>query len=74
MPMDKQLKEANAGIVLTMLRSNPQISVKDVAAKLYINKDKARRLLDWMVSEGTILKQTIKFDYNVKMNVYSRNV
>lgn len=72
--MDKQLKEANASIVLTMLRSNPQISVKDVAAKLYINKDKARRLLDWMVSEGTILKQTIKFDYNVKMNVYSRNV
>lgn len=72
--MDKQLKEANANIVLTMLRSNPQISVKDVATKLYINKDKARRLLDWMVSEGTILKQTIKFDYNVKMNVYSRNV
>ena len=72
--MDKQLKEANANIVLAMLRSNPQISVKDVAAELYINKDKARRLLDWMVSEGTILKQTIKFDYNVKMNVYSRNV
>ena len=74
MPMDKQLKEANANIVLAMLRSNPQINVKDVASKLYINKDKARRLLDWMVSEGTILKQTIKFDYNVKMNVYSRNV
>lgn len=64
--MDKQLKEANENIVLTMLRSNPQISVKDVATKLYISKDKARRLLDWMVSEGTILKQTIKFDYNVK--------
>ena len=72
--MDRQLKESSANIILTMLRSNPQISVKDVAAKLYINKDKARRLLDWMVSEGTILKQTIKFDYNVKMNVYSRNV
>ena len=72
--MDRQQKESSANIILTMLRSNPQISVKDVAAELYINKDKARRLLDWMVSEGTILKQTIKFDYNVKMNVYSRNV
>lgn len=72
--MDRQLKETNANIVLAMLRSNPQINVKDVATKLYINKDKARRLLDWMVSEGYIIKQTIKFDYNVKMNVYSRNV
>lgn len=72
--MDRQLKESSANIILTMLRSNPQISVKDVATKLRINRDKARRLLDWMVSQGYIIKQTIKFDYNVKMNVYSRNV
>ena len=72
--MDKQLKESSANIVLTMLRSNPQISVKDVATKLRINRDKARRLLDWMVSQGYIIKKTIKFDYNVKMNVYSRNL
>ena len=72
--MDRQQKESSANIVLTMLRSNPQISVKDVATKLRINRDKARRLLDWMVSQGYIIKQTIKFDYNVMMNVYSRNV
>ena len=72
--MDRQQKESSANIILTMLRSNPQISVKDVAAKLYINKDKARRLLDWMVSQGYIIKKTMKFDYNVKMNVYSRNI
>ena len=72
--MDRQLKEASANIVLTMLRSNPQISVKDVAIKLRINRDKARRLLDWMVAQGDIIKKTIKFDYNVIMNVYSRNV
>ena len=72
--MDRQQKESSANIILTMLRSNPQISVKDVAARLMINRDKARRLLDWMVSQGYIIKQTIKFDYNVKMNVYSRNV
>lgn len=72
--MDRQLKESNANIILTMLRSNPQINVKDVATKLRINRDKARRLLDWMVSQGYIIKQTVKFDYNVKMNVYSRNV
>ena len=72
--MDRQLKESSANIILTMLRSNPQINVKDVATKLRINRDKARRLLDWMVSQGYIIKQTIKFDYNVIMNVYSRNV
>lgn len=72
--MDRQQKESSANIVLTMLRSNSQINVKDVATKLRINRDKARRLLDWMVSQGYIIKQTIKFDYNVIMNVYSRNV
>lgn len=72
--MDRQLKESSANIVLTMLRSNPQISVKDVATRLRINRDKARRLLDWMVAQGYIIKKTIKFDYNVIMNVYSRNV
>lgn len=72
--MDRQQKESSANIILTMLRSNPQINVKDVATKLRINRDKARRLLNWMVSQGYIIKQTIKFDYNVKMNVYSRNV
>lgn len=72
--MDRQQKESSANIVLTMLRNNPQISVKDVAIKLRINRDKARRLLDWMVAQGDIIKKTIKFDYNVIMNVYSRNV
>lgn len=72
--MDRQQKEASANIVLTMLRSNPQINVKDVATKLKINRDKARRLLDWMVAQGDIIKRTIKFDYNVIMNVYSRNI
>lgn len=72
--MDRQLKESSANIILTMMKSNPQINVKDVASKLRINRDKARRLLDWMVSQGYIIKQTIKFDYNVKMNVYSRNL
>lgn len=72
--MDRQQKESSANIVLTMLRSNPQLNVNDVAARLKINKDKARRLLNWMISEGYIVKRTIRFGYNVKMNVYSRNV
>lgn len=72
--MDRQQKESSANIVLTIMRNNPQISVKDVAAKLRIKRDKARRLLDWMVAQGYIIKKTIKFDYNVRMNVYSRNV
>lgn len=72
--MDRQQKESSANIVLTMLRSNPQLNVNDVAARLKINKDKARRLLKWMISEGYIVKRTIRFGYNVKMNVYSRNI
>lgn len=72
--MDRQQKESSANIVLTMMRSNPQISVEDVAAKLRINRDKARRLLNWMVSEGYIIKRTIRFGYNVKMNVYNKNI
>lgn len=72
--MDRQQKESSANLILTMLRSNPQMSVEDVATKLKINRDKARRLLNWMVSEGYIIKRTIRFGYNVKMKVYSRNV
>lgn len=72
--MDRQQKESSANIVLTMLRNNPQLNINDVAARLKINKDKARRLLNWMISEGYIVKRTIRFGYNVKMNVYSRNV
>ena len=71
--MDRQQKESSANIILTMLKSNPQISVEDVTAKLCINRDKARRLLNWMVSEGYIVKRTIRFGYNAKMKVYSRN-
>ena len=72
--MDRQQKESSANLILTMMRSNPQISIEDVATKLCINRDKARRLLNWMVSEGYIVKRTIRFGYNVKMKVYSRNV
>lgn len=72
--MDRQLKESSANIILTMLRSNLQISVEEVAERLCINRDKARRLLNWMVSEGYIIKRTIRFGYNVKMNVYNINV
>lgn len=72
--MDRQQKESSANIVLTMMRNNAQLNVNDVAARLKINKDKARRLLNWMISEGYIVKRTIRFGYNVKMNVYSRNV
>ena len=72
--MDRQQKESSANIILTMLRNNPQINIEDVAARLKINRDKARRLLNWMISERYIVKRTIRFGYNVKMNVYSRNV
>ena len=72
--MNRQQKESSANIILTMLRNNPQINIEDVAARLKINRDKARRLLNWMISERYIVKRTIRFGYNVKMNVYSRNV
>lgn len=72
MPMNKFEKEVNANKVMMMLVNNPQIRVSDVASKLYLNKDKARRLLDWMVREGYIKKRTIKYAGNASLNVYNR--
>lgn len=70
--MNKFEKEVNANQVMMMLVNNPQIRVSDVASKLYLNKDKARRLLDWMVIEGYIKKRTIKYAGNANLNVYNR--
>lgn len=71
-PMNKFEKEVNANQVMMMLVNNPQLRVSDVASKLYLNKDKARRLLDWMVMEGYIKKRTIKYVGNANLNVYTR--
>lgn len=71
-PMNKVLKEVNASRIMLQLVSNPQIRVSDVASMLYINKDKARRLLDWMVCQGYIKKKIIKYAGNANMNVYTR--
>lgn len=70
--MNKFQKEVNANRIMLMLTQNPQIRVSDVASALYLNKDKARRLLDWMVYQGYIKKRVIKFVGNVNMNVYTR--
>lgn len=70
--MNKFQKEVNANRIMLMLTQNPQIRVSDVASALYLNKDKARRLLDWMVYQGYIKKRVIKFVGNANMNVYTR--
>lgn len=71
-PMNKFEKEVNANRIMLMLVQNPQIRVADVASLLYINKDKARRLLNWMVSQGYIKKKVIKYAGNANLNVYTR--
>lgn len=71
-PMNKELKKVNASRIKLQLVSNPQIRVSDVASMLYISKDKARRLLDWMVYQGYIKKKVIKYAGNANMNVYTR--
>lgn len=70
--MDKFQKEVNANSIMLMLTQNPQIRVSDVASKLYLNKDKARRLLDWMVYQGYLKKKVIRYVGNANMNVYTR--
>lgn len=70
--MNKFEKEVHANDIMLMLVNNPQIRVADVASKLYLNKDKARRLLDWMVKEGYLKKRTIKYAGNASLNVYNR--
>ena len=71
-PMNKFEKKVNANRIMLMLVNNPQIRVADVASMLYLNKDKARRLLDWMVNQGYIKKKVIKYVGNVNLNVYTR--
>ena len=70
--MNKLEKEVNKNKIMLMLVNNPQIRVADVASMLYLNKDKARRLLDWMVYQGCIKKRTIKYVGNANLNVYTR--
>lgn len=70
--MNKYVREVMANKVLMMLHHCYQIRVSDVASKLYINKDKARRLLDWMVLNGLVKKKVIRYAGNANLNVYSR--
>lgn len=70
--MNKFEKDVHANDIMLMLVSNPQIRVADVASKLYLNKDKARRLLDWMVYQGYIKKKVIKYVGNANLNVYTK--
>lgn len=65
-------KKAGANVIWEMLSRNPQIRVADVASILYINKDKARRLLDWMVCQGYIKKKVIRYAGNANLNVYEK--
>lgn len=70
--MNKFEREAKASIVMMMLHCNLQLRVSDVSSQLYINKDKARRLLDWMVLQGYLKKKVIKHVGNANLNVYTR--
>lgn len=70
--MNKYVREVMANKVLMMLNHCYQIRVSDVASKLYINKDKARRLLDWMVLNGMIKKKVIRYAGNANLNVYEK--
>lgn len=65
-------KRIYANRIILMSSKNPQIRVSDVASILYLNKDKARRLLDWMVNQGYIKKKVIKYVGNAKLNVYTK--
>lgn len=65
-------KKAGANVIWEMLSKKPQIRVADVASILYINKDKARRLLDWMVCQGYIKKKVIRYAGNANLNVYEK--
>lgn len=70
--MNRFMKEVYSNKIMLMMPFYHQIRVSDVASKLYLNKDKARRLLDWMVNQGYIKKRTIKYAGNANLNVYTR--
>lgn len=68
--MNKYLKEIYKNEVLLMLAHSQKIRVQDVASKLYLDKGRARRLLDSMVRAKRLKKQKIKYQGNADMNVY----
>lgn len=70
--MNKNAKWHYVDKIMELIKRRNQIRVSEVASCLYLNKDRVRRLLDWMVSEGYINKKTIKFAGNANMNVYSK--
>ena len=70
--MNRFMKEVYSNKIMLMLPFYHQLRVSDVASKLYLNKDKAGRLLDWMVSQGYIRKKVIKYVGNANLNVYTR--
>ena len=70
--MNNSEKKIFAHRIMLMFNNNQQIRVSDVASLLYINKDKARRLLDWMVEQGYCNKKVIKYVGNANLNVYTR--
>ena len=70
--MNRFMKKEYSNKIMLMLPFYHQLRVSDVASKLYLNKDKARRLLDWMVSQGYIKKKVIKYVGNASLNVYTR--
>lgn len=71
-PMNISEKKINAHRIMLMFNNNQQVRVSDVASLLYISKDKARRLLDWMVKQGYCKKEVIKYVGNANLNVYTR--
>lgn len=70
--MAKNEKYSYADRIMILINRRNQIRVSEVASWLYMNKDRVRRLLDWMVSAGYINKKKIKFAGNANMNVYTK--
>lgn len=70
--MNKNEKYYYADRIVVLINRRNLIRVSEVASWLYLNKDRVRRLLDWMVSAGYITKKKIKYAGNASMNVYSK--
>lgn len=65
-------KKVTAAQILDAIKLNEKVRVTDIASRLYINKQTARRALNIMVRMGVLQMERYKYVGNADICVYSK--
>lgn len=64
-------KQLRASMILGAIKQNEKVRVSDIASRLYISKQKARRALNIMVIMGILQMERYHYAGNADICVYS---